>query len=426
VLLTDEEKAMLDGVDGPAVRKAMELLVRYAEALGAERFVQVTNVCGANIFTRNQQRLSGSRDHEAIFSFWSLNSDTPVPIPPVRVRSCQLIGPMDRTNWEVQRLNEEERDAILDSEAFSARLGIQLLNTCTPYQVGNVPTKGEHCAWMESSAVVYINSVLGARSNVEGRESTAAAMLTGRIPYWGYHVPENRLATDVVHVEYPVESFMDWGLLGYWLGEALGDAVPVLDGVRHRPDLDRLKHFGAAAASSGGIELYHIPGVTAEADSLEEALGGRPARAHHRFDASSRREAYEHLNVTARDTAVDLVMIGCPHASVDQVARVAALLAGKRVNPSTELWVFTPHALRSVCERSGYTSILHAAGARLLSDTCPAIGQFLPQGARVVATDSAKQAHYLPAITGVETWFGSTEDCVEAAITGHWKGGLRP
>ncbi len=169
------------------------------------------------------------------------------------------------------------------------------MSTCTPYQVGNVPVKGEHCAWMESSAVVYINSVLGARSNVEGRESTGAAMLTGKIPYWGYHLDENRLGTDLVEVEWDVQSMMDWGLLGYYIGEVVGERIPVLSGVRYVPNLYRIKHFGASAASSGGVELFHIPGITAEANSLEEAFGKK--RSQSSASSLGRRKGKKHTNI---------------------------------------------------------------------------------------------------------------------------------
>ena len=126
---------------------------------------------------------------------------------------------------------------------------------------------GEHCAWMESSAVVYCNSVLGARTNTEGKESTGAAALTGRIPYWGFHLDINRRGTHLVEVAIPVEDIMDWGLLGYWLGEIVQHEIPVLTGALIRPMLIKLKHFGAAASSSGGVEMYHFPGTTPEARS---------------------------------------------------------------------------------------------------------------------------------------------------------------
>jgi predicted aconitase len=421
--LTDDEQRMLDGADGPAVQAAMDLLVRYGDVLGAERLVDTDNVCGANIFNASQAQLGG-RTPDEVFAQISLDSPGSFEIPQVRAHSCQLIGPMDTIEWQVQGVPEAARDAIMDSESYSGRHGINLLNTCTPYQVGNVPVRGEHCAWMESSAVIYINSVLGAMTNVEGRESAAAAMLTGKIPYWGYHIPANRHATIHVEVTVDVSTNRDWGLLGYAVGKVAGETVPVLTGIKETPNLGKLKHFGAAAATSGGVEMYHIPGITAEAQTLEQALGGkRPVQAV-TYGPAEREAAYARLNTTATDSAVDLVMIGCPHASLDQIRDVCDLLGDRKIAPGTQLWVFTPRAIRLVAERSGYGDRLRSAGGQLMSDTCPAIGRFVPDGTRVIVTDSAKQAHYLPAIMGVQGWFGSTVECVDAAVTGRWQGEL--
>ncbi|HVT68637.1 MAG TPA: aconitase X catalytic domain-containing protein [Trebonia sp.] len=421
--LTDDEQRMLDGEDGPAIQAAMDLLVRYGDVLGAERLIDTDNVCGANIYNARQSELGG-RTPDEVFAQISLDSPGSFEIPQVRAHSCQLIGPMDTVEWQVQGTPPPVHDAIMDSESYSGRHGINLLNTCTPYQVGNVPVRGEHCAWMESSAVIYINSVLGAMTNVEGRESAAAAMLTGKIPYWGYHLPENRHATVHVEVTVDVTSSRDWGLLGYAVGKAAGETVPVITGLKETPNLGKLKHFGAAAATSGGVEMYHIPGVTAEAQTLEQALGGRQPVLTVQYGPAEREAAYSRLNTTATDTDVDLVMIGCPHASLDQIRDVCDLLGDRKVAPGTELWVFTPRAIRLMAERNGYGDRLRAAGGQLMSDTCPAMGRFVPDGARVIVTDSAKQAHYLPAIMGVQGWFGDTRECVDAAVSGRWKGNL--
>jgi predicted aconitase len=420
--LADDERAMLDGEQGEAVAAAMDLLVRYGEVLGAERLVDTDNVCGANLFGSRHSLVCGSPSPDGAFSEHSLDAPRELPIPPMKAQSYQLIGPMDTKHWQVQGLPQAEHDEIMASEQYNAEHGIHLLNTCTPYQVGNVPLKGEHCAWMESSAVVYVNSVLGARTNVEGRESTGAAMLTGKIPYWGLHLDEHRHGSDLVEVATPVVSNRDWGLLGYWIGDQVHERIPVLDGIEVTPDLVRLKHFGAAAASSGGVEMYHVPGVTSEARTVDEAFGGRPPKRHLRYGPDERRAAYDQLNVTASETSVDLVMIGCPHATLGQIRDVVRLLEGRRVHPDSELWVFTPRALRHVAEQNGYARALEDAGALLMSDTCPAIGQFLPKGTRVIATDSAKQVHYLPAIMNVQGWFGTLEECIDAAVTGTWRG----
>ena len=427
--LNDAEKAMLDGADGRAVQKAMDLLVRYGEALGAERLVETHNVCGA-VTAPSPAKLDlvKARGLEyglnAGFSEMNLDSDEVVEVPPARVYTCQLI---QRFGPDTANLHDGSRELLelqKQSDAFFGARGVHIMATCTPYQVGNVPVRGEHCAWMESSAVVYCNSVLGARTNTEGTESTGAASLTGKIPYWGYHLPENRFGTHLVTVDVPVEDMMDWGLFGYYVGEIVQDEIPVLSGKLSQPDLPKLKHFGAAAASSGGVEMYHIPGVTPEAPSTEAAFAsGRPVQTL-RYGKQERRLAYENLNSSAKDRKIDFVMLGCPHDSIEQVWQAARLLEGRRLHSGTELWIHTPRAIRELADRSGYTKIVEAAGGHILSDSCPAISRVLPRGTRVVATDSAKQAHYLPAIMGIQLWFGSLKDCIDAALTGVWSGEL--
>ncbi len=421
--LTDTEKAMLDGAEGRAKARAMDLLVRYGEALGAERLVETRNVAGTWAATPFMKDFI-ARGYDAVFSEFNLDSDEVVETPNTVVSTCQLIAGVDHEKWRIQGVPEEAARNQAGAEQFFGRRGVQNFATCTPYQVGNVPVRDEHCAWMESSAVVYCNSVLGARTNTEGRESTGAASITGRVPYWGFHIPEYRFATHHVDVEFEVDDMMDWGLLGYHVGEIVQEEIPVLDGIRHTPSLIKLKHFGAAAASSGGVEMYHIPGTTPEARNVEEATGGKPARERLKFGEDERRRAYENLNTSARDRDIDFIMLGCPHNSIEQMWLIASLLDGKRISANTQLWVHTPHAIREVAKRSGYTKVIEDAGGHVMSDTCPAISRFMPKGTRVTATDSAKQAHYLPALTGVQTWFGSLEDCVDAAVTGRWNGGL--
>src|ERR1019366_10616296 len=165
---------------------------------------------------------------DAVYSELNLDSAEIVEIPRMAVNTCQLITGIDNENWKLQGIPEELARQQKAGEAFFGQRGINMFATCTPYQVGNVPVKGEHWAWMESSAVVYCNSVLGARTNTEGKESTGAAALTGRIPYWGYHLDENRRGTHRVEVGCDVGDIMEWGLLGYWLGELVQEDVPVI------------------------------------------------------------------------------------------------------------------------------------------------------------------------------------------------------
>lgn len=424
--LTDQEQAMLDGRQGRAKQKAMDLLVRYGEALGAERLVDTRNVCGtigaSTPFLREYGARHGGLD--AVFSEFNLDTAEVLEIPKVAVFSSHLQHGIDPEHAETQGVAAEVVQVFRKGEAYAARLGVQPLNTCTPYLVGNVPVKGEHCAWMESSAVIYINSVLGARTNAEGRESAGSAMLTGKIPYWGYHLDDNRLGTHHVQLETEIESTADWGLLGYHVGEIVQDRVPVISGIRNVPSLARLKHFGAAAASSGGVEMYHLIGITPEAPSLEAAFGTNKPALSLKYGAAERRQAYERVNSTAKSPDVDYVMLGCPHYSIEQIWEACRLLEGKRVHENTGLWIFTPRAIKQLADQNGYTKIITDAGGHLMSDTCSAMGRLIPKGTKVAAVDSAKQAHYLPAIMGIECWFGTTAECIDAAVTGRWNGGL--
>ncbi|MHA6789558.1 aconitase X [Pseudomonas bijieensis] len=425
--LRDDEKAMLAGDQGPAVQKAMDLLVRYGEALDAEYLVDTRNVAGTigatTPFLRQYAEREGGMD--AVFSEFNLDSAEVVKIPKVKVFSSHLQQGIDPRHAERQGISPDVVRIYETGQAYSSGLGVQPLNTCTPYQVGNVPVKGEHCAWMESSAVIYINSVLGARTNAEGRESTGAAMLTGKIPYWGLHLDENRRGTHLIQLDIDVSTTADWGLLGYWVGEQVQDCIPVIEGVSHQPNLARLKHFGAAAASSGGVEMYHLVGVTPEARTREQAFGASRPSATLRFGDAERRWAYEQVNVTARDAQVDFVMLGCPHYSLEQIWEVCQLLEGQRLSANTELWIFTAASIKQLADVAGYTHIIEQAGGHVMTDTCSAIGKVLPKGTRVAAVDSAKQAHYLPAIMGIQAWFGTTAECVQAAIDGRWKGVLK-
>ncbi|AOT73216.1 aconitase X [Geosporobacter ferrireducens] len=421
--LKDDEKAMLSGEKGLAVQKAMEMLVRYGEALGAETFVNTTNVGGYMIADLKQKQRVG--DFDSIFSDLSLDSDERVVFPKVAVPSCQFETSMDPDHYELIGRTREEYELYQENIRYLASLGIQLMCTCTPYLVGNVPVKGEHCAWMESSAVAYINGVLGARTNCEGRESTTSAMLTGKIPYWGYHVPENRLGTHLIHVEDSVVTPEDWGLLGYYSGKIVQEKVPVISNILTVPVRDMLKHFGAAAASAGGVEMYHIPGITAEANSVADAFGKKKPVMELKFGTEEKKYAYDMLNAIGNDDNVDFVMLGCPHYSMDQLWHLCRLLEGKKIKEGVNMWVFVPQAIKNVAERNGFRKIIEDSGAVLMRDTCPALGRFKPKGTKVLATDSAKQAHYLPNITGIEAWYGSTEECVDAALTGKWRGELK-
>jgi predicted aconitase len=422
MILTDDEKRMRDGAEGAATAAAMDLLIRYGQALDADRLCDVRNVAGTMTQPSPvKQKLVEQGGWDKAFALINLDCDDDIEIPAMRVPTCQLQHGFGADALGTVPYPESNIKLQADAEAFYGRKGVSILATCTPYQVGNIPVRGEHCAWMESSAVVYANSVLGARTNCEGTASTGAASLTGKIPCWGNHLDGNRHGTHLIDVQVRVDDFLEWGMLGYFAGAVAGEERPVITGGIGRPDLVELKHFGAAAATSGGVELYHIPGITPEAPDLEAVFkqGDRVG-----YGPAERRDVYEALNSQGTSTDVDFVLLGCPHASIEQIWRAARALDGRRLSPGTELWLMAPRALKDVADRSGYTEIIEKAGGRVLGDSCPAMSRTAPKGARVFATDSAKQAHYLPAILGIEAWFGTLDECVDAAVTGRWRGAL--
>jgi predicted aconitase len=418
---------MRDGAHGQAVAKAMNLLIRYGEALGAEDFVYTNNIAGvpgsSPKWVKDYYAADGG-DYRAVFSRFDLDSDEVVDVPRINGFACHLQGGMDPELWREQGMSAEAFVNFQADEREVAGHGIQVLKTCTPYLAGNVPVMGEHCAWMESSAVVFCNSVIGGRTNCEGRESTSAAMLANRIPNWGFHKDDFRKGQHLIEVQAPVDSIFEWGLLGYYTGGAVEDAIPVLDGAIADPALIKHKHFGAAAASSGGVEMYHMASITPEAPSVEAAFGG-PARGERfTYGPRERRETYERLNSVGESRDVDYVMLGCPHYSADQLADAARMLEGRTVHPNSALWIFTSRAVKATAEASGSADVIRGAGAKLMTDTCSAISQAVPPGTKVAAFDSAKQTHYLPAIMGIEGWFGTTQECIDAACSGRWEGRL--
>jgi hypothetical protein len=168
------------------------------------------------------------------------------------------------------------------------------------------------------------------------------------------------------------------------------------------------------------VELYHIVGVTPEAPTLDAAMGPNRAVATFKYGAVERRRTYEAINSSAKDQDVDYVMLGCPHAALEQIEEAARLLEGRRVSANSALWIFTSRAVKEQAQARGLIAAIANAGGVVMTDTCSAFAQAIPPGTKVAALDSAKQAHYLPAIMNIQAWFGSTRDCINAAVTGRW------
>ena len=420
--LTRDEQEMLEGKEGLARQKAMELLVKYGDALGAERFINTDNVY-IDLGACPYLDIVKGRDIDDVASKFFMDSSERVVVDRMKAFTIGHVFTMDFDHWQLVEAPKSMRDLAEQVQTYCKRIGINLTATCTPYQCGVVPIFGEHCAWVESSAIAYANAIIGARTNINGLEGAFASALTGKTPYWGLHLDENRLATTQVNVELNLDSVMEYDLLGYYVGGVVGLHIPVYTNVRRTPSMSMLMVLSAAGASSGSIEMFHIVGVTPEARTLEEATGNKKPKIVINYGAEERKKTYEKLN-EARNENVDLILMGCPHYTLQQLGWVARLLEGKKVHENTLLLIYIDKQIKTVADRNGYTDIITKAGGHLLIDSCT-LNLYLP-GSNIIATDSAKSAHYLPGSRRYDNvWYGSMEDCIQAAISGKWKGELK-
>ena len=387
--LTDQEQAMLHGDLGHAAKKSMEILVALGRIFGAERLIPVDSVQVAGVSYLNL-------GDEGLSFLEEMAGDG-------RVRTLTTLNPagMDLEAWRAQGIPEpfaERQGRVVG--AFE-RMGVSPTCTCTPYLAGNLPRAGAHLAWSESSAVCYANSVLGARTNREGGPSALAAAITGRTPCYGLHLDENRVARVRVDVGTPVRTAHELSLLGAETGRRIGNRVPLFTGLGDA-NRDGLKSLGAALATYGGTGLFHVEGVTPGTTAVpeESVIVTREdlAGASDRMDA--RGEA-------------DLVSLGCPHASLEELREAARFLEGRQVRRA--LWITTSRPVRDEADRLGVTATIEASGAFLVCDTCVAVAP-LKGRFNVLATDSAKMAYYGRGMNRFETRLLSTEACLELAV----------
>jgi predicted aconitase len=403
VLLTAEETALLAGEEGPGVQKAMAIVVALGRIYGAADLVPIASaqVSGVSFKNLGQAGLEFLQD-------WAGTG--------TRARVPAMLNPAgaDLQAWRELGFSEQfvrKQQAVID--AYVA-LGILPICTCTPYLVGYAPDLGEHLAWAESSAVSYANSVLGARTNREGGPGALAAAIAGRTARYGLHLDKGRQPTVVVEVGCPVRSEADMGALGTWAGQLVRNGIPYFRFHRPLPLNRDLRALGAAMAASGAVALFHIEGVTPEASSGAIRCSGLPALALEDLTAG-----YQALNGTS--TEIDLVSVGCPHASLEEITAIASFLEGRHVRAA--LWVTTARSIRERAAEAGLVARIEAAGGRVVADTCLVVAPVAALGFRSLATNSAKMALYAPPHSGLAVRFGSMEQCLEAALTGRWQPG---
>ena len=346
----------------------------------------------------------------------------------VSVRATLNVGAIDLTGCSRNRLPAHAREMAGRMMAAYRELGCEQTWTCAPYQAGHRPRFGSHVAWGESNAVAFCNSVLGARTNRYGDFLDIACAIAGRAPDYGLHRPEKRVATVVVDVS-PVDSAflasdIAWPVLGNLYGRVMGDAIGVVSGIARNPGEDALKGFGAAAASSGAVGLFHIAGVTPEAPDVNAALNGAPPATRIVVTNDMIRDSQRRLSTADRADRVDAVAIGSPHLSLDEFNRLESLLQGRRV--AVPIYACTGRHVLAQLDAQGRRSTLESQGIVVVADTCIVVTPILPaMPGAILMTNSGKFAHYAPSNTGYSVLYASLADCVESAVAGRPTIGVR-
>lgn len=398
--LTKQERLMLEGREGEGVAKAMEILVALGEIYGAERLIEIKSaqVSGVSYKNLGDAGLDFLKD-------WAAKG--------ARVRVNTTLNPagVDIENWKSLGISEKFAKKQIELINAYRAMGITPSCTCAPYMTGNAPKYGEHVAWSESSAVSYVNSVMGARTNREGGPSALAAAITGRTPRYGLHLDANRKAELLIDVECDMKDAADYGALGYIIGKKAGNKVPYFYFKKEkRIDPDCLRTLGATMAAAGSVALYHVDGVTPEAKKQNMVLSYAE-----RMSVKDLSEGYDALNSDA--TGIDYVAIGCPHASLEELKKIAGLLKGRKVKATT--WVTTARKIKQAA--GPLVEDIEKSGAHVVADTCMIVAPIEELGFKTMATNAGKAAFYAPSHCGLSVRYGPLEKCIDAAVTGEWK-----
>ncbi|MFQ6159907.1 aconitase X [Sinorhizobium meliloti] len=400
--LTDGDRAMLDGEEGVAVAQAMRIITAMAAQQGAQGLVDVTQghidgciyASPANLTFAEKMAEMGAK---------------------VRIPATMNAISVDHANWQRQGVPPSFGDPAARLADAYVRMGCRPTFTCSPYLLDSAPGTGEAVAWAESNAVIFANSVLGARTAKHPDFLDLCIALTGRAPLSGVYLDEHRKARRIIDVELPAgadDAF--WPLIGYLAGRAAPDRIPLIRGLAPaEPSRDDLKALCAAFGTTSAAPMLHVEGVTPEA-------GGAAAEDadHATITRDEMTAAWSALNEGPDE--IELVAIGSPHASLAECRALAEALDGRKRHPDVAVIVTAGHEVIAAARREGILARLQESGVQVLPDLCwCSISEpVFPTRTRAVMTNSGKYAHYGPGLSGRAVRFGSLADCVAAALTG--------
>ena len=393
LVLTTEEKEMLEGKYGKATRKAMEIITTLGEIYGAERLIPVTSVQIAGVSYHNLG--------EAGLEYLSEMAED----GHTRVLTTLNPAGMDMLEWKKHGIPKdfaENQERVVD--AFE-KMGVITTCTCTPYLIGNLPHFGEHIAWAESSAVCFANSVIGAFTNREGGPSALATALTGKTAEYGFHLEKNRIAQVKYDVQAELKDTDDFGLLGKVIGTRTGKTIPYITGIE-KASTEELKSFCASIATYGGIAIFHMEGITPNKTTIPEKTEIVTEEDLH----TARTELDD------KEADIDFISVGCPHASIKEIAEIAEMLDGKKVTDGKTVWITTAKPTKDLAIKMGFYDTIENAGAFLVADACCAVAPLEGRFTGLM-TDSAKACYYARGKNKFKTEIRTVEQCIKEAIS---------
>lgn len=406
--LSTSDHEMLRGEHGPATKMAMSIVVRMAEVSGARELLDIS---GAHI---DSTVYIGEAGLEFAERLAGLGAKVSVP-------TTLNVSGLDEHHWKEWAVPSDwARQAHRQMVAYQS-MGTLPTWTCAPYQTDWRPSFGDQIAWGESNAIAFANSVIGARTERYPDLFDICCAITGRAPAIGLHLTENRsgqVLFRLVDVPTSLQQRDDfYPVLGNLIGKLSLEKIPVIEGIRVTPSEDQLKAFGAGAASSGGVALFHMTGITPEASTLEDAFQGQqPVKI---FDITMDALRGSRRELTHTDSSgLHMVVLGSPHFSLAEFAQLAPLVRGRRKHPGVIFLVTSSRAMAQLAQRAGLLEAIEAFGAQLTVDTCILTSPMLPAEIKYLMTNSAKFAYYSPGLLDKKITFGSLEDCVNSAIQG--------
>jgi predicted aconitase len=406
--LSLKDHEILRGDHGPAAKMAMSIIARMAEVAGAKKLLDIS---GAHI---DSTVYIGEAGLEFAERLASLGAKVSVP-------TTLNVSGLDEHHWHEWAVPSDwAKQAYRQMVAYQS-MGTIPTWTCAPYQTEMRPSFGQQVAWGESNAIVFANSILGARTERYPDLFDICCAITGRAPAIGLHLTENRAGEYLFRmIDIPEELMQSddfYPVLGNLIGKASLDKIPVINDITVKPDEDQLKAFGAAAASSGGVAMFHMVGITPEALTLEQAFHGMAPNKTIDVTMDALRESRREL--THMDSSqLHMVVLGSPHFSLAEYKRLAPMLKGKKKHPEVKFLVTSSRAMTQLARQAGLLESLEAFGAQVTVDTCILTSPMLPAEIQNLMTNSAKFAYYAPGLLGKQITFGSLEDCVNSAVAG--------